>query len=540
MRTPDSWCNGREHDGNRSHYRDLVPESAPNQSGDRGTSPRPCPGRPPNDRSSSCSACAPSGCSTARAGSTRSSSRPAPSRSRCSSRRCRSGLQAGGHVIAIAPEWPGPAGRCGCRWRARCSTRHRIAVHETALPPLAATVLASLASALRRRTRPPPACSPRCCPSSRPSCTSSPGWAASPASSTPAPSFGQHVASLSPGSAFGVSSYPEPSVHRLGGEPRRRPAAADRAAVAAGRRAARRRRRAGCATSSTPRSAGSRCAQIEPTPGGPQWWGTGKLVEAVAYPVDVERLAAELTAALDPWICRWCRELIARSPCPLCGHRGRPPRRGGRARSSARAQATSTAPPATRSDCRRRGRRERRPRSRRGRRSGPAGTATRLGEPDRGGHAIVPPARAVGVADDALHASGALGAAVVPARPLRSSSIRPPLANVSAPGRMPIAPSRSTTPTAPASSCARSARARLRAPAPRAAARAAQAERRPRGVLRGTPSSTVAAGGGAAGCSSSAPQPATSRASASSAVRAAASSGSTSRSARAAWLRRWS
>ena len=27
--------------------------------------------------------------------------------------------------------------------------------------------------------------------------------------------------------------------------------------------------------------------QVEPTPGGKKWWGTGKLVEAVAYPVDV-------------------------------------------------------------------------------------------------------------------------------------------------------------------------------------------------------------------------------------------------------------
>ena len=33
---------------------------------------------------------------------------------------------------------------------------------------------------------------------------------------------------------------------------------------------------------------------VEPTPNGPTWWGTGKLVESVAYPVDVQRLAAEL------------------------------------------------------------------------------------------------------------------------------------------------------------------------------------------------------------------------------------------------------
>ena len=59
----------------------------------------------------------------------------------------------------------------------------------------------------------------------------------------------------------------------------------------------------------------------------PSWWGTGKLVESVAYPFDVQALAKELVDAADPWTCRWCRELIARSPCPLCGHRGRPVRR---------------------------------------------------------------------------------------------------------------------------------------------------------------------------------------------------------------------
>ena len=45
------------------------------------------------------------------------------------------------------------------------------------------------------------------------------------------------------------------------------------------------------------------------------------------FPVDVAELAEELVAELEPWLCRWCRELIAGSPCPLCGHRGRPVRR---------------------------------------------------------------------------------------------------------------------------------------------------------------------------------------------------------------------
>ena len=53
----------------------------------------------------------------------------------------------------------------------------RVAVHDTALPPLAGAVLCSLASALGAALPRPPACWPRCCPSSRKSCTSSRGSA---------------------------------------------------------------------------------------------------------------------------------------------------------------------------------------------------------------------------------------------------------------------------------------------------------------------------------------------------------------------------
>ena len=93
----------------------------------------------------------------------------------------KSGLDEGGSVIAIAPDWigPEPIGRVAMV-RSMLDT-HRLAVYETALPPLAATVLASLASACAPYA-PSPACSRRCCPSSRPSCTSSRGWRASPGS----------------------------------------------------------------------------------------------------------------------------------------------------------------------------------------------------------------------------------------------------------------------------------------------------------------------------------------------------------------------
>ena len=238
-----------------------------------------------------------------------------------------SGLQEGGHVIAIAPEWAEPATARLQMARSMLDT-HRIAVHETGLPPLAATVLASLVSA----------CGPYA-PSAGVLASLVPEleaelhvitWLGSVTGlSTPAPSFGQHLASLTPGSAFAVSSFPEPEVHRLGGSR----AAVPLPQIARPSRLVVAPRDGDVAWMRDvvhPALGQLEVRQIEPTPGGQKWWGTSKLVEAVAYPIDVQRLTAELTAALDPWVCRWCRELIARSPCPLCGHRGRPARRGGR------------------------------------------------------------------------------------------------------------------------------------------------------------------------------------------------------------------
>jgi hypothetical protein len=236
-----------------------------------------------------------------------------------------SGLQAGRHVIAIAPGWVGADAVERLRMARSMLDTHRVALHETALPPLAATVLASLVSA----------CGPYA-PSAGVLASLLPEleaelhvvtWLASVTGlSTPAPTFGQHVASLAPGSAFAVSSYPEPAVHRLGGSratvPLPRIERPSRLVVAP------RDGDLGWITQTVnPALGGLELRQVEATPGGEKWWGTGKLVEAVAFPIDADRLTAELSAALEPWVCRWCRELIARSPCPLCGHRGRPRRR---------------------------------------------------------------------------------------------------------------------------------------------------------------------------------------------------------------------
>ncbi len=236
-----------------------------------------------------------------------------------------SGLQDGASVVALIPEWFAPAAHLRVDMVRAMLDTHRLAVHRTALPPLAATVLASLASASGPHV-----------PSTGVLASLLPeleaellvlAWLGSVTGlSAPAPSFGQHVASLAPGSAFGVCSWPEPAVHRIQrGAPSvplpqlTRPS---RLAVAdAGGDAEWLTRTVNGALG------GLEVRSVEPTPGGRDWWGTGKLVEGVVYPADAGQLCRELVAQLEPWVCRWCRELIARSPCPLCGHRGRPARR---------------------------------------------------------------------------------------------------------------------------------------------------------------------------------------------------------------------
>ena len=235
----------------------------------------------------------------------------------------RSGAEAGGRVLAIVPQWLKGDALLRLQMVESALDDESLTIHQTPLPPLAGAVLASLASGIAPHLP------------SRGVLVSLLGeleaelhvftWLGSVSGlSTPAPSLGQHIASLTPGSAFGVSSYPEPTVHRLGreapGVPLPRIERPSRLAVSdhGGD--------AGWIEAVNSALGGLEVRAVEPTPNGPSWWGTGKLVESVAYPVDLEALARELVAAADPWTCRWCRELIARSPCPMCGHRGRPPR----------------------------------------------------------------------------------------------------------------------------------------------------------------------------------------------------------------------
>ena len=127
----------------------------------------------------------------------------------------RSGADAGGHVLAIVPQWLKGDGLLRLQMVESALDDERLTIHETPLPPLAAAVLASLASAVA-----PHLPSRGVLVSLLPELEAELHvftWLGSVSGlSVPAPTIGQHMASLSPGSSFGVSSYPEPSVHKLG------------------------------------------------------------------------------------------------------------------------------------------------------------------------------------------------------------------------------------------------------------------------------------------------------------------------------------
>lgn len=237
----------------------------------------------------------------------------------------RSGLDAGGAVIAIVPDRFPPEGLRRLETARALLRSDRVAVHVTGLPPLAGTVLCSLASVAGAYA-----------PSAGLVASLLPAleaelhivtWLASVSGLRwPAPSIGQHVASLAPGTAFAVSSYPEPAVHRLtsrdGLVPLPPIERASRLAVAAGEADP------GWVLGPVNEALGGlEVRPVQATPAGHDYWGTAKLVEAVAYPVDVGALVADLLAHAEVWECRWCSEAIARTPCPLCGHRGGPGRR---------------------------------------------------------------------------------------------------------------------------------------------------------------------------------------------------------------------
>src|SRR4051812_29191095 len=109
----------------------------------------------------------------------------------------RSGIDAGGTVVAIVPDWFPPEGRQRLEMARVLLDTERVAIHVTPLPPLAATALASLASSLAPRLPSAGLLASVLEPLSTQIHALT--WLGSVSSlKHPAPSLGQHVVSLAP------------------------------------------------------------------------------------------------------------------------------------------------------------------------------------------------------------------------------------------------------------------------------------------------------------------------------------------------------
>jgi hypothetical protein len=228
------------------------------------------------------------------------------------------GLEESGNVIAIYPAWdPEPALR-------RLETvgvaldSQKIATYPTEMAPLAGAVLASLASACALHV-------------------SSAGllfaglpvleqelivyaWLNSVARlRTPPVRLRQHVLSWWPQTAFGVCVQPTPAIKRLTKKDHK---------------------------VDVPTTYRPMCLAISPQVGSdeqwvmdtiaggmggppvksvpasdhaPKWWGTSRVAEAVAYPIDIPVVARRITQGMNGVLCMWCGEPVATPSCPFCG-----------------------------------------------------------------------------------------------------------------------------------------------------------------------------------------------------------------------------
>ncbi|MPZ90192.1 MAG: hypothetical protein GEU68_00935 [Actinobacteria bacterium] len=230
----------------------------------------------------------------------------------------RGAIEQSGHVIAIYPDYAAEPSLARLETVRTALNTRRLATYGTSLPPLAGAALTALAAAVTPYIQ-----APGVLFAALPTLEEELlvlAWLGSVSKlDRPSPSLAQHLASMWPISAFGISFWPEPSVKTLRKKDRTvslpttfRPMMLATAA-----------REGGDMTwveeVVLPGLGMPPTARFDPTPLGPRWWGTTRLVEAIAYPVDVPVTARRITQNVSPFLCRWCAEAIATRHCPFCG-----------------------------------------------------------------------------------------------------------------------------------------------------------------------------------------------------------------------------
>lgn len=230
----------------------------------------------------------------------------------------RLGQERHGHVVAIYPAWrPEPALRRLETVRAATDSR-RLAIYGTALPPLAGSVLASLASAVSAYVPSAGALVSGLAALEREIVPMA--WlGAVTGLRSPSPSIVQHVASWWPKASFGVFFWPQPAVKLLTKKERFSvpvPTSYRPQCIVIAARECDREWVDDCVL---PAFGSPPTKEVGPTDLGPEWWGTSRLVEVVAYPVDVPVTARRISQGLTNSLCRWCGEPVASDACPFCG-----------------------------------------------------------------------------------------------------------------------------------------------------------------------------------------------------------------------------
>jgi hypothetical protein len=218
-------------------------------------------------------------------------------------------------VVVIHPSWDAEPSLQRVETVRSAFAGNRLVTYGTALPPLAGAVLVALSSAVAPLTR-----------SAGALLAGLPvleahllvlAWLARVTRlHEPAPSLWQHALSLLPGTAFGVSSWPEPSVRRLTARDPSLPLprASGRYRVAA---ASRDGDMAWVRDTVVPALGAPSLIEVPPTAAGPDWWGTRRLVEVVAYPLDLAPLLARIDAQ-PTRSCTWCGTETPPGACAFC------------------------------------------------------------------------------------------------------------------------------------------------------------------------------------------------------------------------------
>lgn len=227
------------------------------------------------------------------------------------------GLAAESRAVVFYPEWLAERALSAIARARSLMDTARVATYGIAQPPLAASVLLSLAAGLASFGPAPGVLLAALRNLERELVRVA--WLRSVRRlREPMPGFAQRAGSLLPGTAFCVCSSPEPTVRwlRRGRCELALPSFGHTVAVAvAGRDDG-----VGWITDFVRNGLPDELiGRVPPTPAGPEWWGTRRLAEAVIYPTDLAAAGLRLFGSLQPAACSWCGTLIASERCPFCG-----------------------------------------------------------------------------------------------------------------------------------------------------------------------------------------------------------------------------